>query len=42
MYSILVILIDLRSSNKEDPESVKEARTLEIKYIRKWIDEYML
>lgn len=32
--------LDLRSANAKDPESVIEARKLEIKYIQQWIDEY--
>lgn len=32
--------LDLRSANKNDPESVIEARSLEIKYITQWIQEH--
>ncbi|XP_020373927.2 lysosomal Pro-X carboxypeptidase isoform X2 [Rhincodon typus] len=31
--------LDLRLSNKEDPVSVQKARTLEVKYFKKWIEQ---
>ncbi len=31
--------LDLRSSNKDDTESVRQARLLEIKFIKQWIQE---
>ncbi|KAJ8924288.1 hypothetical protein NQ315_007081 [Exocentrus adspersus] len=31
---------DLRASDPKDPESVKEARLIEIHHIKKWLDEY--
>lgn len=31
---------ELRASNENDPESVQEARLIEIHHIRKWVDAY--
>ena len=37
---ILIYMSDLRSSNPNDTQSVKDARLLEIKTIKKWIQDY--
>ena len=31
--------LDLRGANENDPDSVKEAREIEQKFIKKWIDQ---
>jgi len=32
--------LDLRGANEKDPQSVREARQIERKFIKKWIDQY--
>ena len=31
--------LDLRSANSQDPESVKQARRIEVEHIKKWIQK---